>query len=257
VIQKEQSSIDRFFTRFALKHASGFVVHASKTVRELEEIFPDKKFSVNESGVRDLKKGDSIPVVKLFHPVYDMFKPDPNFDLEVEKNRLGLKKHVFLFFGFIRKYKGLHYCIEAFNKLASERDDVSLLIVGESFWKTLDETKWINRFKKTLFKTIRGILSKSGDDETEYNPLGLIESLGLKDKVSVVNDFVPNDMTLGGDGARVLLRDKDYFQPATGRMPETLTAQLLEFGSRRPTLLAGAGLPSDNRAEHGSMEPSA
>jgi hypothetical protein len=50
---------------------------------------------------------------------------------------------------------------------------------------------------------------------------------------------------------RVLLRDKDYFQPATGRMSEPLTAQLLEFGSRRPALLAGAGLPSDNRAEHG------
>jgi hypothetical protein len=50
---------------------------------------------------------------------------------------------------------------------------------------------------------------------------------------------------------RVLLRDKDYFLPETGRMPEPLTAQLLEFGSRRPALLAGAGLPSDNRAEHG------
>jgi hypothetical protein len=50
---------------------------------------------------------------------------------------------------------------------------------------------------------------------------------------------------------RVLLRDKDYFQPATERLPETLTAQLLEFGSRRPTLLAGGGLPADNRAEHG------
>jgi hypothetical protein len=50
---------------------------------------------------------------------------------------------------------------------------------------------------------------------------------------------------------RVLLRDKDYFQPATARLPDPVNAQLLEFGSRRPTLLAGAGLPSDNRAEHG------
>ena len=195
VIQKEQSFIDRFFTRFALQHASGFVVHASKTIRELEEIFPGQRFIVNETGNRFLnhKKEDGLPVVKLFHPVYDMFKPDPNFDIEAEKKRLGLKKHVFLFFGFIRKYKGLHYCLESFAKLAKERDDVSLLIVGESFWKTLDETKWINKFKKTAFKIARSILSKSGDDESDYNPLGLVDTLGLKDKVAVVNDFVPNE----------------------------------------------------------------
>ena len=194
VIQKEQSFIDRYFTRFALKHASGFVVHASKTLDELKEIFPGKKFLMNESGERASSgKGDASPVIKLFHPVYDMFKPDPAFDLEAEKRRLGLKKHVFLFFGFIRKYKGLHYCLESFAQLAKTRDDVSLLIVGESFWKTLDETKWINRFKKSVFRVLRSLLSSNSEDETQYNPLGLIETLGLANKVSVVNDFVPNE----------------------------------------------------------------
>jgi glycosyltransferase involved in cell wall biosynthesis len=122
-----------------------------------------------------------------------MFRKDPDFDVTAEKERLGLKKHVFLFFGFIRKYKGLHYCIDAFEKLARERDDVSLLIVGESFWKTLDETKWINRFKKSVFKVLRGILSKSSEDETEYNPLEWISQRGLEDRIKVVNDFVPNE----------------------------------------------------------------
>jgi glycosyltransferase involved in cell wall biosynthesis len=195
VIQKEQTFIDRFFTRFALKRAGGFVVHAGKTVDELKELFPAMRFDVNETGIRNPGAGSTsgvMPVIKLFHPVYDMFRPDPDFDTEKEKQRLGLKNHVFLFFGFIRKYKGLHYCIHAFEKLARERDDVSLLIVGESFWKTLDESKWINRFKKSVFNAAKKILAGSKENETDYNPLGMIGE-ELRDKVKVVNDFVPNE----------------------------------------------------------------
>jgi glycosyltransferase involved in cell wall biosynthesis len=194
VVQKEQSSIDRFFTKFALKHASGYIVHAGKTADELQEVLPERTFFRTESGDRERhpEKG-AFPVLKLFHPVYDMFRPDPHFDVAAEKQRLGLKPHVFLFFGFIRKYKGLHYCIDAFEKLAQERDDVSLLVVGESFWKTLDETKWINRFKKSVFKVLRGMLSKSSEDETAYNPLEWIAQRGLEDRIKVVNDFVPNE----------------------------------------------------------------
>ena len=194
VIQKEQSFIDRFFTRFGLKHASGFVVHAGKTLEELKEVFPRKQFAMNESGERNhAVLAGKIPVVKLFHPVYDMFRPDPAFDTESEKQRLGLRKHVFLFFGFIRKYKGLHFCLDAFAKLAAKRDDVSLLIVGESFWKTLDETRFLNRLKKSVFRVLRALLSKGSEDETQYNPLALIEQYGLQDRVAVVNDFVPNE----------------------------------------------------------------
>ena len=82
-----------------------------------------------------------------------MFVPDPNFDKEKVKQELGLREHVFLFFGFIRKYKGLHNVIPAFAKLTNERDDVSLLIVGESFWNTLDSNKLSTRIKKVVYGT--------------------------------------------------------------------------------------------------------
>jgi glycosyltransferase involved in cell wall biosynthesis len=193
VIQKEQTFIDKFFTKFALQHASGFVVHAYKTAEELKHIFPDQKFEIGEIGERAKPGFDSKTVIKLFHPVYDMFKPDSNFDIESVKKEFKLKKHVFLFFGFIRKYKGLHYCIESFAKLAAKRDDVSLLVVGESFWKTLDETKWATKAKKAVFNLAKKILAGGKEDETDYNPLGLIEKLNLQNEIRVVNDFVPNE----------------------------------------------------------------
>ncbi|HMM10830.1 MAG TPA: glycosyltransferase [Bacteroidales bacterium] len=191
VVQKEGSKIDALFTRFVLSKVSRFVVHASKTAQELKALFPKRKFSILNDGEK-AQDGDG-KVVRLYHPVYDMFEPDKDFDRDAHKSSMNLRRHVFLFFGFIRKYKGLHLAIEAFSKLRSQRDDVSLLIVGESFWQTLDQTKWTTRLKQTIFKLAGRIFLRNKDDERDYKPLELIEKFGLQDSVYVVNEFVPNE----------------------------------------------------------------
>lgn len=192
VIQKEQSSLDMMLSKYGLAVADTYVVHAYKTAQELETLYPNKTFLVNETGVRSKQKAQAT-VIKLYHPVYDMFKIDANFDVEAQKKALKLKKHVFLFFGFIRKYKGLHHCIEAFAKVAKQRDDVSLLIVGESFWQTLDTSKVSTKVKTALFGMAKSVFLKKTDNEQDYNPLALIEKYGLQDCTTVINDFVPNE----------------------------------------------------------------
>lgn len=191
VIQKEQSALDMAFSRYGISAAHSYVVHALKTANELETLLPNRRFKITENGKRAADGASTV--IKLYHPVYDMFKPDPAFDIEAEKQRLNLRKHVFLFFGFIRKYKGLHFCLEAFAKMAKDRDDVSLLVVGESFWQTLDKTKLSTRIKSSLFGLAKSIFLKKTDNEQDYNPLAMIDQLGIKDKVTVVNDFVPNE----------------------------------------------------------------
>jgi len=191
VIQKEGSKIDKAFTRMGIRHADSYVVHAYKTYNELRQLFPGKEFKLLDPGKPPVGKG--MRVVKLFHPVYDMFKPDPGFKVEEEKKRLNLSRHVFLFFGFIRKYKGLHDVIRAFAKVASQRDDVSLLIVGESFWQTLDSKKMSTRIKNAFFSAAKSVFLRKQDDERQYRPLELIDELGISDRVTVVNNFVPNE----------------------------------------------------------------
>jgi glycosyltransferase involved in cell wall biosynthesis len=191
VIQKEGSKIDKLFTRRGIRYARSYVVHAFKTFDELKKLFPKKDFRLLDPGKPPAGKGTRV--VKLFHPVYDMFKPDPDFKTEEEKRALNLNKNVFLFFGFIRKYKGLHDVIRAFAKVAAQRDDVSLLIVGESFWQTLDTKKISTRIKNTVFSAAKSIFLRKADDEREYRPLELIGELGIKDRVTVVNTFVPNE----------------------------------------------------------------
>lgn len=191
LVQKEASVLDRFFTRYGLGSADSYIVHAYTTANELQATFPKLNFSVNETGER--ATGNDRTILKLYHPVYNLFQPDPNFDIAAEKKKLGLRKHVFLFFGFIRKYKGLHNVIPAFAKVRAQRDDVSLLIVGESFWNTLDRKKLSTRIKSALFGTAKKILLRKSDNEQDYNPLALVDELGLKEDTVLVNEFVPNE----------------------------------------------------------------
>jgi len=191
VIQKEGSALDNKLTKIGIKHADSYIVHAFKTAEELKEIFPNKKFEVIKRG--NIITGSGIKVLKLYHPVYDMFEPNPNFDIAKAKEEMGLKKYVFLYFGFIRKYKGLHNVIAAFANLAKVRDDVSLLIVGESFWNTLDDNKLSTKIKNATFGVAKKLFLKNQDNEKDYNPLALIDTLKINDLVYVDNEFVPNE----------------------------------------------------------------
>ncbi|MFK7922897.1 MAG: glycosyltransferase [Bacteroidia bacterium] len=190
LVQKEASILDKYFSRYGLKVADTFIVHAYKTAEELEALLPNQAFVTNETGKR--AKTEKT-IIKLYHPVYNLFQPDPNFDIVAKKEELGLKKHVFMFFGFIRKYKGLHNVIPAFAKLKEQRDDVSLLVVGESFWQTLDDSKWSTRLKNALFGIAKKIFLRKSDDERSYDPLALIAELGLENDTVVVNEFVANE----------------------------------------------------------------
>ena len=191
VVQKEGSSLDKQLTFRGIKHADSYIVHAYKTAEELKSLYPRKRFEIVERG--SVIVGDGHKVLKLYHPVYDMFKPDPEFDAEAAKKELGLKTNVFLFFGFIRKYKGLHNVLKAFSLVSDQRDDVSLLVVGESFWNTLDKNKLSTRIKSATFGIAKKIFLKNEDNEQDYNPLALIQELNIEDKVVVRNDFVPNE----------------------------------------------------------------
>ncbi|MEM9936819.1 MAG: glycosyltransferase, partial [Bacteroidota bacterium] len=191
LVQKEGSKLDKWFTSYGLKAVDTYIAHAYQTANEIKALFPSVDFSLNEDGKRGPKGNKHI--IKLYHPVYDLYTPDPNFNLVEEKKALDLATHVFLFFGFIRKYKGLHNVIRAFKLVADQRDDVSLLIVGESFWKTLDQKKLGTKLKNILFGAAKALFLHKKDNEQDYRPLELVKELNLVDRCTVVNRFVANE----------------------------------------------------------------
>jgi hypothetical protein len=50
---------------------------------------------------------------------------------------------------------------------------------------------------------------------------------------------------------RLPISDKSYFQPASGKMSDTVKVPLREYGAKYPVLCRQFGLPGDSRAEHG------
>lgn len=191
VAQKEPSKIDKTFIKYGLADSDSYIVHSYKTYNELKQIFSTTDYFISETGQRSRDKRKNV--IKLYHPIYDMFNPDPNFNVEEVKKELKLKKYVFLFFGFIREYKGLHNVIKAFAKLSRKRDDVSLLVVGESFWNTLSKDKFSTKIKNIIFDSAKKIAFNKNDKEREYQPLNLINELEIEKNVTLVNSYVPND----------------------------------------------------------------
>ena len=178
-------------TRYALVYADAYVVHSYKTACEVKKLFPAANFDLIE-GLDDAADNTGKPILKLYHPIYDMYVPDPAFDVAAQKEQLRLRQHVFLFFGFIAKYKGLHHAIAAFAELAKNRDDVSLLIVGESSWQAPRDRKR-DRLKRVFSRKLRAQFVSQREDEQNYHPLEMIDQLGIRDKVTVINEFVPNE----------------------------------------------------------------
>lgn len=142
VIPHERRPGDRAFTRYAFGAADGFVVQSRAVEQDLRALVP---------GARS----EFVP-----HPVYTGFGsavPRPE-----ARARLGIDaRHVLLFFGYIRRYKGLDVLLDAMALLAG-RLDVALLVVGEFY-----------------------------DDEGHYRDR--IRRLGIGKSVTVRSDYVPND----------------------------------------------------------------
>ena len=146
VVSHEDNFIDRFLTRFGLRNASKFLTLSG----------------IVEKDVQQYAKGKKVYRSEL--PVYDCYQQNKEIDLQKTKEELGFSKDsiVLLFFGYVRKYKGLDILIEAFPKILAEIPEARLLIVGEFY-----------------------------DKPDPY--LDQIKKLGIEDKVKVVNEFVPNE----------------------------------------------------------------
>jgi glycosyltransferase involved in cell wall biosynthesis len=97
------------------------------------------------------------------HPTYSEFATEGVGDKREARRALGLAedRRTMLFFGLVRNYKGLRYLIEAMPRVRRAFDG-HLLVVGEFY-----------------------------DDKESY--LALIEKHGLREAITVVDRYVPNE----------------------------------------------------------------
>ncbi len=144
-ISHEGNIVDRLLTKIGLTNSKAFIALSDIVEKELISNNPGKKIFRSEL------------------PVYDCYKIENNSASQTRASLgFGENDKVLLFFGYVRKYKGLDILIEAMPEILKSYPEAKLLIVGEFY-----------------------------DDPMEYT--SRIKSLGIQEKVKIVNQFVPNE----------------------------------------------------------------
>jgi glycosyltransferase involved in cell wall biosynthesis len=114
IIPHEHRPGDKQFTQYFVKPIDAFITMSAKVTN-------------------DLKKFTNKPSQQVVHPLYD------NFGQGVSKKEarayLGLPvaEKIILFFGFIRKYKGLDILFDAMKILKERNAGIKLLVAGEFY----------------------------------------------------------------------------------------------------------------------------
>ena len=119
MIPHEKRFFDEAFTRYFLKNTDAYIVMSRSVEKELLKRKPEAKYIFHP------------------HPIYEHF--GEKIERKVALEKLGLSKvkginnkKILLYFGFVRKYKGLDLLLEAFKNL-NDNDDYFLIVAGESY----------------------------------------------------------------------------------------------------------------------------
>lgn len=115
VIPHEKRPFDTSFTRYFLKSCDAFITMSEKVMKDLRLFEPDK------------------PAKQVVHPLYDNFGEAVSKEEARHKLGIGNSEPVILFFGFIRRYKGLDLLLEAMKLLKDREPAPKLLIAGEFY----------------------------------------------------------------------------------------------------------------------------
>lgn len=148
IIPHETRFFDRPFTSYFLRILDGAVSMSKEVLQDLKTHFPKTKVSQN---------AHYNP-----HPLYDNFGEKLLWNEACATLGLNPERKYILFFGFIRKYKGLDWLIKAFLQVANQLKDVDLLIAGEFY-----------------------------EDSAPY--YAITEDSSLKDRIHWHTHFIPNE----------------------------------------------------------------
>ena len=98
--------------------------------------------TMSEKVNQDLKTFTQKPSINIVHPIYDNFGDILSKEEARKHLALPINEKIILFFGFIRKYKGLDLLLEAMNNASIREANIKLLIAGE-FYDNKDEYELI------------------------------------------------------------------------------------------------------------------
>jgi D-inositol-3-phosphate glycosyltransferase len=115
VIPHEKRPGDSWFTGYFVRQCDGFVVMSQSVLKDLQQFTAtDKK-------------------VFLPHPIYDIFGQKIEKAIARKELQLEASGRYLLFFGFIRKYKGLDLLLQAMTDARIQALGIQVIVAGEFY----------------------------------------------------------------------------------------------------------------------------
>lgn len=115
ILPHEKRPGDRLLTNYFLPPIDGFITMSDQVTNDLTHFNTDK------------------PIIQISHPLYDNFGEIINVKIAREKLGIAVDQKILLFFGFIRKYKGLDLLIEAMATSKIKSLGIKLYVAGEFY----------------------------------------------------------------------------------------------------------------------------
>ena len=113
LVPHERRPFDLAFTRWMLRNSDGYLVMSESVERDLDRLKP------------------GAPRRRVLHPLYAQFDRG-RWTRESARERLGLDGEVAVFFGYVRRYKGLDTLLEAWPMVRAHRP-ATLVVAGEFY----------------------------------------------------------------------------------------------------------------------------
>lgn len=138
IIPHEKRFGDVPFTRYFVKAVDGFVTMSEKVLKDLQQF------------------ASAAPAQFVPHPLYDNFGEKISRSDARKYLNFPQDAFLFLFFGFIRKYKGLDLLLEAVAELKKQNQNFKVVVAGEFYEdrKGYDELiKELNIQENLILKT--------------------------------------------------------------------------------------------------------
>lgn len=111
----------------------------------------DGFITMSDAVMQDLKSFTKKPATKVVHPLYDNFGAPLSILDARKKIGIDTAKPTILFFGFIRKYKGLDLLLEAMALLQKENYPIQLVVAGEYY---ADKELYVSLIEKFQLKNV-------------------------------------------------------------------------------------------------------
>lgn len=140
----EQGWLDKILSGYYFKSCDAFVTLSRSSLTELKVLRPDR------------------PAIFIPHPIYDHFGERVPRETALKHLGLSTQENYLLFFGMIRKYKGLDLLYRALSNKQLKEKNIKLIVAGEFYEEKGDYEKLANQY-------------------------------GIADKLIIIDKFIPDD----------------------------------------------------------------